>query len=42
MKAGKVPTALLNTHRTTLDEFTNVLEDWMQPSAGVIKAIVEV
>ncbi|WP_065308164.1 zinc-binding alcohol dehydrogenase family protein [Janthinobacterium psychrotolerans] len=42
MKAGKVPTALLNTHRTTLDEFTNVLDHWMQPSAGVIKAIVEV
>jgi len=42
MKAGKVPTALLNTHRTTLDEFTNVLDHWMQPSTGVIKAIVEV
>ncbi len=42
MKAGLVPTALLNTHRTTLDDFTGVLEHWMQPSAGVIKAIVEV
>ncbi|WP_058051402.1 zinc-binding alcohol dehydrogenase family protein [Janthinobacterium sp. Ant5-2-1] len=42
MKAGKVPTALLNTHRTTLDEFTGVLDRWMQPEAGVIKAIVEV
>lgn len=42
MKAGLVPTGLLNTHRTTLDEFTGVLEQWMQPSAGVIKAIVEV
>ena len=42
MKAGKVPTALLNTHRTTLDEFTGVLDHWMQPEAGVIKAIVEV
>ena len=42
MKAGLVPTALLNTHRTTLDDFTRVLEHWMQPSAGVIKAIVEV
>jgi len=42
MKAGLVPTALLNTHRTTLDEFTGVLDRWMQPEAGVIKAIVEV
>jgi hypothetical protein len=42
MKAGLVPTALLNTHRTTLDEFTSVLPSWMEPSTGVIKAIVEV
>lgn len=42
MKAGLVPTGLLNTHRTTLDEFTNVLPLWMEPSSGVIKAIVEV
>lgn len=42
MKAGLVPTALLNTHRTTLDEFTSVLPLWMEPSTGVIKAIVEV
>jgi 2-desacetyl-2-hydroxyethyl bacteriochlorophyllide A dehydrogenase len=42
MKAGLVPTALLNTHRTTLDEFTSVLPLWMAPSTGVIKAIVEV
>lgn len=42
MKAGLVPTALLNTHRTTLDEFMTVLPLWMEPSTGVIKAIVEV
>jgi 2-desacetyl-2-hydroxyethyl bacteriochlorophyllide A dehydrogenase len=42
MKAGRVPTGLLNTHRATLDEFSGVLPQWMEPSAGVIKAIVEV
>ncbi len=42
MRSGKVPTHLLNTHRTTLDEFANTLPQWMDPSAGVIKAIVEV
>ncbi|WP_332878694.1 zinc-binding alcohol dehydrogenase family protein [Massilia sp. S19_KUP03_FR1] len=42
MKAGLVPTTLLNTHRTTLDAFTSVLPLWMEPSSGVIKAIVEV
>lgn len=42
MKAGLVPTGLMNTHRTTLAEFVDVLPRWMDPAAGVIKAIVEV
>lgn len=42
MKAGLVPTGLMNTHRTTLGEFVDVLPQWMEPSAGLIKAIVEV
>ena len=42
MKAGHVPTGLMNTHRTTLSEFVGVLPQWMDPAAGVIKAIVEV
>ncbi len=42
MKAGLVPTHLMNTHRTTLDGFIDALPLWMEPSAGVIKAIVEV
>jgi 2-desacetyl-2-hydroxyethyl bacteriochlorophyllide A dehydrogenase len=42
MKAGLVPTRLMNTHRATLDDFIDVLPQWMEPSAGVIKAIVEV
>jgi 2-desacetyl-2-hydroxyethyl bacteriochlorophyllide A dehydrogenase len=42
MKAGLVPTRAMNTHRTTLDEFVDVLPHWMDPASGVIKAIVEV
>jgi 2-desacetyl-2-hydroxyethyl bacteriochlorophyllide A dehydrogenase len=42
MKAGRVPTGLMNTHRATLAEFVDVLPRWMDPAAGVIKAIVEV
>jgi len=42
MKAGHVPTGLMNTHRTTLADFVDVLPQWMDPAAGVIKAIVEV
>jgi 2-desacetyl-2-hydroxyethyl bacteriochlorophyllide A dehydrogenase len=42
IKAGLVPTRAMNTHRTTLDEFINVLPQWMDPASGVIKAIVEV
>lgn len=41
MRAGEVPTRLLNTHRTTLDELPAVLPQWLDASAGVIKAIVE-
>ena len=42
IKAGQVPTGLMNTHRTTLDGFIDVLPQWMDPASGVIKAIVEV
>ena len=41
MKAGKVPSAALNTHRAKLRELPDTLPKWMDPSAGVIKAIVE-
>ena len=41
MRAGQVPTAALNTHRTRLDQLADVLPGWMQPQAGVIKGIVE-
>ena len=42
MRAGLVPTRAMNTHRATLDEFVDVLPQWMDPASGVIKAIVEV
>ncbi len=42
MKAGLIPTERLATHRTTLANFIDVLPQWMDPSSGVIKAIVEV
>ena len=42
MKAGLVPTGLMNTHRATLDGFIDALPQWMEPASGVIKAIVEV
>jgi 2-desacetyl-2-hydroxyethyl bacteriochlorophyllide A dehydrogenase len=42
MKAGQVPTSRMKTHRTTLAEFTGVLPQWMDPAAGVIKAVIEV
>ena len=42
IKAGLVPTGLMNTHRSTLAQFVDVLPNWMDPASGVIKAIVEV
>jgi 2-desacetyl-2-hydroxyethyl bacteriochlorophyllide A dehydrogenase len=40
MRAGKVPTKALNTHAATLAQLPDVLPGWMEPQAGVIKAIV--
>jgi len=42
MRSGLVPTALMNTHRATFDEFIDVLPRWMDPASGVIKAVIEV
>ena len=41
MRAGQVPTDLLNTHRVTIDQLPDALPGWLDPAAGVIKAIVE-
>lgn len=41
MRAGLVPTRVLNTHRATLDELPALIPQWLDPAAGVIKAIVE-
>lgn len=42
VQAGRVPTGLMATHRTTLDGFMDVLPSWMDPASGVIKAVIEV
>ena len=41
MRAGLIPTKALNTHRTTLDALPAIFPQWLEPSAGVIKAIVD-
>lgn len=41
MRAGLVPTAAFNSHRATLEEVPDALPRWIDPAAGVIKAIVE-
>jgi len=40
IRAGLVPTAALASHRAGLRDLAEVLPGWMEPSAGVIKAIV--
>jgi 2-desacetyl-2-hydroxyethyl bacteriochlorophyllide A dehydrogenase len=40
MRAGRVPTTALNTHTADLADLAAALPGWMEPSAGVIKAIV--
>lgn len=41
MRAGKVPTGSLNTHRVALAGLPEAFPAWMSPSAGIIKGIVE-
>lgn len=41
MKAGDIPTSLLNTHRAKLTDLPDVMTAWIDPQARVIKALVE-
>jgi len=40
MRAGKIPTEALNTHRLTLAELPETFPKLLDPNAGVIKALV--
>ncbi|GAA0675325.1 2-desacetyl-2-hydroxyethyl bacteriochlorophyllide A dehydrogenase [Sphingomonas insulae] len=42
MRAGAVPIAAMHTHSAPLADLPSALPRWMEPQAGVIKAIVEV
>ncbi|MUO78827.1 alcohol dehydrogenase catalytic domain-containing protein [Agrobacterium vitis] len=42
IEAGKVPTRALNTHTGHLDDGVKLFQEWSQPQAGVIKAILEI
>ena len=41
MRAGAVPTRALHTHGTPLLDLPATLPTWLNPDAGVIKALVE-
>jgi 2-desacetyl-2-hydroxyethyl bacteriochlorophyllide A dehydrogenase len=41
IRTGRVPTAKLNTHRAAFADIPKIFSEWMDPAAGVIKAIVE-
>jgi 2-desacetyl-2-hydroxyethyl bacteriochlorophyllide A dehydrogenase len=42
IRAGRIPTDAMHTHSAPLAAVPHALPDWMLPSTGVIKAIVEV
>ena len=42
MRAGQVPTAAFGSHRVTLAELTDMLPQWIEPEAHVIKALVDI
>ncbi len=41
MRAGRIPSDALQTHRASLREFASALDTWIRPETGVIKAIVD-
>jgi 2-desacetyl-2-hydroxyethyl bacteriochlorophyllide A dehydrogenase len=41
IRSGAIPTAKLNTHRAAFADVAKRFPEWMDPAAGVIKAIVE-
>jgi 2-desacetyl-2-hydroxyethyl bacteriochlorophyllide A dehydrogenase len=41
MRAGKIPTGDLNTHRAPMQELPATLPQWIKPESQVIKAMVE-
>lgn len=42
LRAGRIPTSALNTHRASLDEAPDLFPIWIKPQTGVIKAIIEI
>jgi len=42
IREGRVPTEAMHTHSAALADLPGVIEHWMSPGAGVIKAIVEI
>ena len=42
LRAGTIPTQALNTHRATLEEAPKMFPHWLQPSSGVVKALIEI
>ena len=42
LRAGRIPTAALNTHRAELSEAPRLFPAWIDPASGAIKAILEI
>jgi threonine dehydrogenase-like Zn-dependent dehydrogenase len=42
LRAGRAPTAKLNTHRAKLSEAPGLFPTWIDPASGAIKAIIEI
>jgi 2-desacetyl-2-hydroxyethyl bacteriochlorophyllide A dehydrogenase len=42
LRAGQIPTSVLNTHRAALNEAPDMFALWLKPETGVIKAIIEI
>jgi len=42
LRAGRIPVERLNTHRASLADAAGLFPHWLQPSSGVVKALIEI
>ena len=42
LRAGKIPTARLNAHWASLEQAPAAFPHWLEPSSGVVKALIEI
>ena len=42
LRAGKISIARLNAHRASLEQAPTAFPHWLEPSSGLVKALIEI